>query len=248
MLDLVQARASSPSASRTSSRAASGSASRWRARWSSSPKLLLLDEPLGALDKKLREHTQFELVNIQETARRHLRRRDARPGRGDDAVDAHRRDESRRDRPGRHAERDLRVPEFSAFVAEFIGSVNMFEGRLIEDEPDYVRIECDELDGADLRRSRRELGARARRSGPRSGRRRSRSAARSRQRRTTGRTGIVRDIAYMGDMSVYLRAARLRQGRARHAAERLPARRRSHHLGRAGLPALACLEPGRGDE
>src|SRR5258708_9050913 len=26
------------------------------------PKLLLLDEPLGALDKKLREHTQFELV------------------------------------------------------------------------------------------------------------------------------------------------------------------------------------------
>ena len=30
------------------------------------PKLLLLDEPLGALDKKLREETQFELVNIQE--------------------------------------------------------------------------------------------------------------------------------------------------------------------------------------
>ena len=30
------------------------------------PKLLLLDEPLGALDKKLREHTQFELINLQE--------------------------------------------------------------------------------------------------------------------------------------------------------------------------------------
>ena len=31
------------------------------------PKLLLLDEPLGALDKKLREETQFELIKIQET-------------------------------------------------------------------------------------------------------------------------------------------------------------------------------------
>ena len=30
------------------------------------PKLMLLDEPLGALDKKLREETQFELINIQE--------------------------------------------------------------------------------------------------------------------------------------------------------------------------------------
>jgi len=30
------------------------------------PKLLLLDEPLGALDKKLREATQFELMGIQE--------------------------------------------------------------------------------------------------------------------------------------------------------------------------------------
>ena len=31
-----------------------------------SPKLLLLDEPLGALDKRLREQTQFELMDIQE--------------------------------------------------------------------------------------------------------------------------------------------------------------------------------------
>ena len=30
------------------------------------PKLLLLDEPLGALDKRLREQTQFELMDIQE--------------------------------------------------------------------------------------------------------------------------------------------------------------------------------------
>ena len=31
------------------------------------PKLLLLDEPLGALDAKLRQDTQFELMDIQET-------------------------------------------------------------------------------------------------------------------------------------------------------------------------------------
>ena len=39
------------------------------------PKLLLLDEPLGALDKKLREQTQFEICNIQYKHRHHLRRR-----------------------------------------------------------------------------------------------------------------------------------------------------------------------------
>ncbi len=31
------------------------------------PKLLLLDEPLGALDKKLREETQYELMDLQQT-------------------------------------------------------------------------------------------------------------------------------------------------------------------------------------
>ena len=30
------------------------------------PKVLLLDEPLGALDKKLREETQFELIDLQD--------------------------------------------------------------------------------------------------------------------------------------------------------------------------------------
>ncbi len=39
------------------------------------PKVLLLDEPLGALDKKLREQTQFEIMNIQEKTRHHLHRR-----------------------------------------------------------------------------------------------------------------------------------------------------------------------------
>ena len=35
----------------------------------------------------------------------------------------------------------------SKFVADFIGSVNMFEGKLVEDEPNYVRIASPELGG-----------------------------------------------------------------------------------------------------
>ena len=58
--------AGSRAGGRASSRAASSSASRSPARSIKEPKLLLLDEPLTALDRKLREETRFELVRIQE--------------------------------------------------------------------------------------------------------------------------------------------------------------------------------------
>lgn len=35
----------------------------------------------------------------------------------------------------------------SRFVADFIGSVNMFEGRVTEDEPEYIRLAVPDLDG-----------------------------------------------------------------------------------------------------
>ena len=109
------------------------------------PKLLLLDEPLAALDKKLREHTQFELINIQETLGVTF------------IVVTHDQEEamtlSTRIGVMNHGEivqvgTPSEIYEYpnSRFVAEFIGSVNMFEGRLIEDEPAYVRIETTELD------------------------------------------------------------------------------------------------------
>ena len=109
------------------------------------PKLLLLDEPLAALDKKLREHTQFELINIQETLGVTF------------IVVTHDQEEamtlSSRIGLMNHGEivqvgTPSEIYEYpnSRFVAEFIGSVNMFEGRLIEDEPSYVRIECDDLE------------------------------------------------------------------------------------------------------
>ena len=65
MLALVQARQVSAAASRTNFPAASASAWRWPVRWSSGRALLLLDEPMAALDKKLRGETQFELMELQ---------------------------------------------------------------------------------------------------------------------------------------------------------------------------------------
>ncbi len=110
------------------------------------PKLLLLDEPLAALDKKLREHTQFELINIQETLGVTF------------VVVTHDQEEAMTlasrigvmnhggiVQVGTPAE----IYEYpvTRFVADFIGSVNMFEGRLIEDEPDYVRVKSADLGG-----------------------------------------------------------------------------------------------------
>ena len=48
------------------------------------PRVLLLDEPLSALDRKLREDTRFELMELQEKLGLDLRHRHARPGGGDD--------------------------------------------------------------------------------------------------------------------------------------------------------------------
>ena len=112
------------------------------------PKLLLLDEPLGALDKKLREETQFELVKIQETLGVTF------------IVVTHDQEEamSLATRIGVMNQGEIvmvgeptDIYEFpnSKFVAGFIGSVNMFEGVVTEDEPDHVRIRSQEL-GTDI--------------------------------------------------------------------------------------------------
>ena len=123
-----------PSGSRTSSLAASSSASRSRAA-SPEPQLLLLDEPLGALDKKLREETQIELANIihdvgvtcvmvthdQEEAMTMASRI---------AVMS----EGRFLQVGAPAE-NYETPA-SRFVADFIGNVNLMDGTLVVDEAD----------------------------------------------------------------------------------------------------------------
>jgi putrescine transport system ATP-binding protein len=103
------------------------------------PKLLLLDEPLGALDRKLREETQFELVNIIKKV-------------GVTCVMVtHDQEEAMimADRiavmqEGRFLQvghpREIYETPSCLFVAGFIGDVNLFNGTVEVDEPDHVII------------------------------------------------------------------------------------------------------------
>ena len=108
------------------------------------PKLLLLDEPLGALDKKLREETQFELINIQETLGVTF------------IVVTHDQDEAMTlaTRIGVMTEgviaqigepREIYETPQSRFVADFIGSVNLFEGQVGPAAPDFMRVDTADL-------------------------------------------------------------------------------------------------------
>jgi len=103
------------------------------------PQLLLLDEPLGALDKKLREETQVELVNIIKQV-------------GVTCVMVtHDQDEAMTmaDRIAVMSEgRFLQVGAPSEvyeypncrFVADFVGNVNLLDGELTGDEPDHALV------------------------------------------------------------------------------------------------------------
>ena len=112
------------------------------------PKMLLLDEPLGALDKKLREETQFELMNIQEKVGITF------------VVVTHDQEEAMTMacriavmNQGRIAQcaAPSEIYEYpnSRYVAEFIGDVNMFEGRVVEAAAGHVVIRSEEA-GTDI--------------------------------------------------------------------------------------------------
>ncbi len=165
------------------------------------PKLLLLDEPLGALDKKLREETQFELMKIQEDLGVTF------------VVVTHDQEEAMTlssrigvmDR-GEIVQVDEphNIYEYpkSRFVADFIGSVNMFEGRVTEDAEDHVVIQSPETGGEiyvshgvsctpnqKLWFALRPEKVTLTREKPAS----SRNVA----------AGMVEDVAYMGNLSIY---------------------------------------------
>ncbi len=105
------------------------------------PKVLLLDEPLSALDAKLRAQMQFELAELQDNV-------------GITFVTVtHDQDEalsmaSRIAVINKGQVAQLATPsdlyEYPAnrFVADFVGSVNIFEGKLTLDEPDKAAVDC----------------------------------------------------------------------------------------------------------
>ena len=108
------------------------------------PKLLLLDEPLGALDKKLRQDTQFELMDIQEKT-------------GTTFVIVTHDQEEAMTVASRVAVMDhgkiiqVATPDRiyenpnSVYVADFIGDVNIIDGTATANGPDSYAI--DWLDG-----------------------------------------------------------------------------------------------------
>ena len=167
------------------------------------PKLLLLDEPLAALDKKLREHTQFELINIQKQLGVTF------------IVVTHDQEEamtlSSRMGVMNHGKivqvgtpAAIYESPASKFVADFIGSVNMFEGQVTDEGTG--RIESVEL-GCTLAVDRK-LGCNRGTTVWAAVRPEKITMSRKpgdghRQRENVVR-GVVKEIAYMGDVSIYL--------------------------------------------
>ncbi|TCU28048.1 putrescine transport system ATP-binding protein [Rhizobium azibense] len=106
------------------------------------PKVLLLDEPLGALDKKLREETQFELMDLQQNLGLTFvvvthDQEEAMTMADRIAVMSH----------GKVVQvatpAEIYEAPNSRFVADFIGDVNIFDGQVASTEAGTVEIAVD---------------------------------------------------------------------------------------------------------
>lgn len=167
------------------------------------PKILLLDEPLGALDKKLRQQTQLELVNTLEAV-------------GVTCIMVTHDQEEAMTMATRVAimsEGKLQqvgtpsdVYDFpnSRFTAEFIGETNIFEGAVLEDHADYAIIEAHELENKV--RIDHGLGGRAEQNLWISIRPEDIDVHKERPAEEGGfnwEKGIIKEIAYLGSFTIY---------------------------------------------
>jgi putrescine transport system ATP-binding protein len=166
------------------------------------PKLLLLDEPLAALDKKLREHTQFELANLQYQLGTTF------------VVVTHDQDEAMTLASRIAVMADGRIAQVgtpgevyeypvSRYVASFVGNINVIEGVVTRCEGGRAALHCEAMN-AELTAVCEDSFA------PGS----AVSLAVRPEKITISRTppegndrnvvrGVVRDLGYFGDQSLY---------------------------------------------
>jgi putrescine transport system ATP-binding protein len=164
------------------------------------PKVLLLDEPLGALDKKLREETQFELMDLQQELGLTF------------VVVTHDQEEAMTmaDRIAIMDKGEVmqvatpaeiyEAPN-SRFVAGFVGNVNLFEGSVAERTENTARI----TGGSGAQISVENAGEAAKGNDVAFAIRpeKIRISSRKPQDAVNALEGEVYDIAYLGDMTVY---------------------------------------------
>ncbi|MGG6896055.1 ABC transporter ATP-binding protein [Rhizobium sp. BR 315] len=165
------------------------------------PKVLLLDEPLGALDKKLREETQFELMDLQQSLGLTFvvvthDQEEAMTMADRIAVMSH----------GKVVQVATAAEIYEApncrFVADFIGDVNILDGNVTSAQSGIVELSVDSA--LTLRTASSDA--------PAAGSRAS-LAIRPEKLRVTPRPpanasvnateGEIWDIAYLGDMTVF---------------------------------------------
>ncbi|MET3661654.1 ABC transporter ATP-binding protein [Aquamicrobium ahrensii] len=164
------------------------------------PKVLLLDEPLGALDKKLREETQFELMDLQQELGLTF------------VVVTHDQEEAMTmaDRIAimdRGEVMQVATPAEiyeapnSRFVAGFVGNVNLFEGNVAERNDNTVRI----TGGSGAQIVVENVGEAAKGNEVAFAIRpeKIRVSSRRPQDMANALEGEIYDIAYLGDMTVY---------------------------------------------
>ena len=166
------------------------------------PEVLLLDEPLAALDKKLRESTQFELMELQRRLGMtfiivtHDQEEAMTMANRIGVMDAGRLEQVA-------APRDLYEAPASRWVAEFVGDINLFEARSCRtSSPAVATRDVDAIVVAEPRQpvTNRRLG----RDPPREVNCRAAARRRTRPIRSDQPAeGVVTDVGYLGSSTVY---------------------------------------------
>ncbi|TCR91175.1 ABC transporter ATP-binding protein [Rhizobium sp. BK376] len=165
------------------------------------PKVLLLDEPLGALDKKLREETQFELMDLQQSLGLTFvvvthDQEEAMTMADRIAVMSH----------GKVVQVATPAEVYEApncrFVADFIGDVNIFDGNVTTAASGIVEIAVD--NGFTIRTATTESPATGSRAGFAVRPEKLRVSRNAPANASTNATeGEIWDIGYLGDMTVF---------------------------------------------